>query len=137
MLIVRSILALVLGFAAFGLVVTLFDLLAVAASGGKAPRSLEEYRQNYASYPALFYLTMMTGWSLAALIGTSIGAMVAVRGKWIHGLLIGGLGMAGTLVNLMLIPHPNWIMLGLVPMPLAIGIGIALFGRRSPPTVSP
>lgn len=134
MTIIRSILSIFVGFLAFMVSVSISDMLsstlAVSMTGVAAPTSLEEYQANYDKYPAVFFLLMLVGWTLSAFIGTSVACFIASRGKWIHGVVIGSLGMLGTIANLAMLPHPFWLNACVLTIPLAVLGGIYLFGKN-------
>ncbi|HZV37314.1 MAG TPA: hypothetical protein VFF96_01055 [Pseudoxanthomonas sp.] len=70
------------------------------------------------------------GWAVASLAGGWIAAKIA-RHPYAAALVVGLLIVAGCLMNVAMIPHPSWMtMLGvLLPIPLAL-LGARLTGKH-------
>lgn len=79
-------------------------------------------------------LWVLMGWSLAAFIGGWVAARTSLRHRAGAALWVGGLIVAGVLLNVALLPHPAWMtVLGvLLPVPAA-WFAARLAGPRMPP----
>jgi len=66
-------------------------------------------------------LWVLMGWSLASLLGAFVAAKVAGRRRVGAALCVGGLIVAGVAFNAALLPHPAWMTVAgvLLPLPLA------------------
>ncbi|QNP40026.1 hypothetical protein [Lysobacter solisilvae (ex Woo and Kim 2020)] len=73
-----------------------------------------------AAAPTSAMLVVVVGWMLAALLGGWVAARIA-RHRRVAALVIGALVVLGVIANSMIIPHPLWMTIaGLVlPLPLA------------------
>ena len=70
-------------------------------------------------------------WVLGTLAGSLAAALIASRSPVTHALLAGALPLAGTALNLWMIPHPLWVAIaGLAGVPLAAVAGGLIAGRR-------
>jgi hypothetical protein len=132
MSIVRYIVAILLSLFVFFLMVTIFDRLAGQVSALPAPQSLDEYKRNLHLYPSTFFLTLMSGWTVAAFSGTSLAAWLAPKHKSWIALGIGLVGLSLTILNLCLIPHPAWIWIGVVPMAAVVFLVATWFRKPTP-----
>ena len=72
------------------------------------------------------------GWAFASLVGGWLAALISRRHRRIAALAVAVFIVAGTLMNAMVIPHPMWMnVLGvLLPVPLAL-LGAKLATPRS------
>lgn len=73
-----------------------------------------------AAAPLSAMLVVLAGWALAAFLGGWVAARIA-RHRRVAAILIGALVLAGVIANSTMIPHPLWMTIaGLVlPLPLA------------------
>lgn len=73
-----------------------------------------------AAAPLSAMLLVVLGWSLAALLGAWVAARIA-RHKTVAALFIGALVLLGVVANNMMIPHPLWMTIAgvVLPIPLA------------------
>ena len=73
------------------------------------------------------------GWAFASFVGGWLAALISRRHRRIAALCVAVFIVAGTLMNAMVIPHPMWMnVLGvLLPIPLAL-LGAKLATPRNP-----
>jgi hypothetical protein len=73
-----------------------------------------------AAAPLSAMLIVVVGWALGAFLGGWVAARIA-RHRRVAALIIGALVLAGVIANSMMIPHPLWMTIaGLVlPLPIA------------------
>ncbi len=74
-----------------------------------------------ASLPTTALLVVLAGWLLGAMAGAAVAATLADRLRRVCAALIGVAVVAGVVQNAMAFPHPTWITVAgvLLPLPLA------------------
>ncbi|WP_149194035.1 hypothetical protein [Luteimonas suaedae] len=79
-------------------------------------------------------LWVLGGWCLAGFAGAWVAARLARGHRLLAGLAVGGLIVAGVILNVAALPHPLWMILAglLLPMPLA-WLATRLAARRTAP----
>jgi len=82
-------------------------------------------------------LWVLMGWTLAAFAGGWVAARTTLRHRLGAALWVGGLIVAGVLLNVALLPHPAWMtVLGvLLPLPAAWLAARLARPRARPPTL--
>ena len=82
-------------------------------------------------------LWVLMGWTLAAFAGGWVAARTTLRHRLGAALWVGGLIVAGVLLNVALLPHPAWMtVLGvLLPLPAAWFAARLARPRARPPTL--
>jgi hypothetical protein len=108
---IRSALVLLGGVIAAVFVVILMDTLvgniySLPAGAGASPESL---RQAVASLPIAAFVILVTGWVLAAGVGSYLAARLATHARAVHGRIVAMFVLVATLANLAKIPHPLWL----------------------------
>jgi hypothetical protein len=89
----------------------------------------EAMRAYVASQPAGTLFAVVIGWALAAFAGSAFAARFAGRGQW-PGLVVAGLFLLATSLNLMIVVHPTWMVIAAILMIVAAGwFGSALGAR--------
>jgi len=80
-------------------------------------------------------LWILMAWTLASFVGAAVAARVARRHPTGAALCVGGLIVAGVLLNAALLPHPAWMTMAgvLLPVPAAWLAARLAAGRRAPP----
>lgn len=136
--VLRSIFA-VLG----GVVISTFLILAVEAVGmmifpppaGTDMSNPEAVKAVMANAPAGVLLFVLLGWLVGTLAGSWAAARIARRAPIVHGMIVGVLGLAAAVANMLRIPHPVWFwVLGVAVFLPAAWLGArvaAAAGRRS------
>lgn len=125
-----------------GMVISTFLILAVEAVGmmifppppGTDMTNPEVVKALMANAPAGVLLFVLLGWILGTFAGAWAAARIARRAPLAHGMVIGALGLAGAVANMLRIPHPAWFwVLGVaVFLPAAwLGARIAAAGGRT------
>lgn len=61
-----------------------------------------------ASLPAWALLQVMAGWVIGVFVGIMVATTISLASPAIFALVIGGLILAATVANLIIIPHPMW-----------------------------
>ena len=68
----------------------------------------EAVRPYIATLPFLALLFPMIAWVLGAFVGTVVACKIGTANPLLFAAIVGGLVLAGTISNLILIPHPVW-----------------------------
>lgn len=128
----RSILAVVLGIVVAGLVVA--GIEAVAHALNPPPPGLRgaDAATLMAAMPTPALVNVVLAWALGSIAGGFVAAKVS-RAHPRGAALAVGLGMVALIaVNLLMLPHPAWMMACglLLPVPLALGVGRKLAVMR-------
>lgn len=110
---IRSVLALAAGFVAANVimlaVVSINSVLypeIVGAVRSNDPKALELAIAAPGSIGAL--LVVLASWVLGSLAGGFVAAQISKRSSVVHGLIVGGLFMAGGIANNLAYPTPLW-----------------------------
>jgi len=75
------------------------------------------------------FLFAVTSWIVAAFAGAWLAARLALSRRSLHGGLVGALVLAATIGNLLMIPHPAWVIAGgLIGVPLCAWLGARVGG---------
>ena len=136
--VVRSILAVIVGFVAASVVMMLMEMLnghVLYPELGKAAEGMtdrEAIRDLLASAPSGAFLVVLFGWVLGSLVGGFLAAWIGSNAPLAHALVLGGLlTLAGVANNLML-PPPIWFwILSIVVFLPAACAGSRLAPRKS------
>ena len=68
----------------------------------------EAVRPYIATLPFLALLVPMIAWVVGAFAGTVVACKIGTANPLLFAAIVGGLVLAGTITNLILIPHPVW-----------------------------
>jgi hypothetical protein len=81
-----------------------------------------------ATLPVAALLLVLAGWVVGALVGGHVAARIGrtARPAWVVGLVI----VAGVIANAVMIPHPLWLTIAGVLLPLPAALLGARFARR-------
>lgn len=86
-------------------------------------------KQVVSALPTGAFLFAMTSWIVAAFAGAWLAARLAPSRGSLHGSLVGALVLAATIANLLMIPHPAWVVAGgLIGVPLCAWVGARMGG---------
>jgi hypothetical protein len=134
----RSILAVFLGMFLFMLTVIALEHAALAVypppPGLDGSGDSGDLHAAMGKMPAGAFLLLILGWVVGAADGAWLAATVARRARIVHGLIVGGVAMAGAIMIMLHIPHPVWIWVAsLVSIPAAAYAG-AWFANRGKAT---
>jgi hypothetical protein len=69
----------------------------------------ESLRQAVAALPVAAFVILVTGWVLAAGVGSYLAARLATHARTIHGMIVALFVLVATIANLAKIPHPLWL----------------------------
>jgi hypothetical protein len=137
--VVRSILAVILGFVAAGVVMmaiesvngrVLYPELGKMA-GGMTDR--EQVRALMASAPVGAFLVVLFGWALGSLVGGFVAAWIGRNAPMRHALVLGGLLTLAGIGNNLMLPPPLWFwIVSLVVFFPATYAGARLAERKGP-----
>ncbi len=110
--IIRSILAVLLG--------SLITLVLVVGSQGISmvifplpegfdPKDKEAMKALMPTMPLAAKLLVLAGYAVGTLAGSWFSAWFARRAPLVHAMIVGGIFLAGNIMNLIDIPHPLWM----------------------------
>ncbi|MEX2181540.1 MAG: hypothetical protein WD771_05820 [Gemmatimonadaceae bacterium] len=82
-----------------------------------------------AGLPALAFVLLLVGWLLGTFLGGALAVRMAGQRPALVAGIVGGVILAATVMNLVMLPHPIWVVIGAV-----VGIPAAawLAGRTLP-----
>jgi len=109
---IRSALVLLGGVVAAVFVVILMDTLVgniYSLPAGTDPNNPDSLRQAVAALPVTAFLILVTGWVLAAGVGSYLAARLATHARLVHGMIVALFVLVATIANLAKIPHPFWL----------------------------
>jgi hypothetical protein len=109
---IRSALVLLGGVVAAVFVVILMDTLVgniYSLPAGTDPSNPDSLRQAVAALPVAAFLILVTGWVLAAGVGSYLAARLATHARLVHGMIVALFVLVATIANLAKIPHPFWL----------------------------
>ncbi|MEM8816154.1 MAG: hypothetical protein AAFX56_17765 [Pseudomonadota bacterium] len=90
---------------------------------------IEAFREWMATLPVAAFLFVLAAYYGGAFLGSFVAGWIAGLRSLIYPAIVGGLVLAGTIANLMTIPHPLWFsLLALIGIPVCAYFG----GRLSP-----
>lgn len=94
----------------------------------------EAWRAIMASMPLMAFVLVLVAWLLGALAGAWVAVRMVARPTVWPGIAIGVVILAGIGYNLVILPHPVWMLpAALVLVPLSAWLGASLGLRRSAP----
>lgn len=130
---IRSALVLLGGVIAAVFVVILMDTLVgniYSLPAGTDPSNPDSLRQAVAALPVAAFLILVTGWVLAAGVGSYLAARLATHARAIHGMIVALFVLVATVANLAKIPHPLWLWPATIILIPAAGWAAAKFVTR-------
>lgn len=158
MKIVRSILAVVVGWFVSALVIFAIQIINTAIYGPDPDKPLAERLETIKkmqedpaamkafgeSMPVSALVLVLVSWQAGAFVGGALSALIAGRGRLIHAGIIGGLVLAATIYTVYDMKrkfdfaHPDWMIVAalLLPLPLSLLAGQVvsiLFPDPQPP----
>ena len=134
---IRSALVLLGGVIAAVFVVILMDTLVgniYSLPAGTDPSNPDSLRQAITALPVAAFLLLVTGWVLAAAVGSYLAARLATHAREIHGMIVALFVLVATVANLAKIPHPFWLWPATITLIPAAGWAAAKLVTR--PTAS-
>jgi hypothetical protein len=107
----RSILAVVLG-----MVLAFVGVLTIEMAGhlvypppaGLDLTNPDSLREAMGKMPTGAFLMLLFGWVVGSFAGAWLAARLAPRSRMLHGFIPGGLIIAASIANMVMIPHPAW-----------------------------
>ncbi len=122
--------------ALLGLVAALVMIVGIEALGSAVyplPPGLdyskpEQLRGHMQSMPGGALLFVLAAWVFAAFAGTAVACAIAKAHESRHASFVGGILLAATIMNLVMLPHPTWLVVAAV---LGIPTAAFLAGRRA------
>lgn len=106
-----------------------------AGASAQDPQTLVAHLAR-APLPAL--LLVLAGWVAAAFDGALVAALISRRHKRGAALIVGLLIVAGVIAVNRMLPHPTWMLVAGIALPLpAAWLGARLAGRRAHPSAGP
>jgi hypothetical protein len=136
----RSILAIVLGVLAGGLIVGLIEstgLLIHPLPPDIRITDSAAMKDHAAKAPPAAKIPVGIAWFVGPLVGSWLAAFIARRAFLAHALVIGVIFLAADIANLFSFPHPRWLLIvGLIAPLAAAWLGATLAARMSGPRPS-
>jgi hypothetical protein len=81
----------------------------------------EAMRQHADQLPIGAFLLVLVAWAAGTLTGAWAAGLLAGRSPVAHGLVVGVLFLIAGLLTMLMIPHPRWMWVGGIVLPLACG----------------
>ena len=129
----RTILAILVGVACAMLTITLVELVARPLHP-MPPGLLMTDTAGMAAYvstaPLSMMLMVLSGWVLGAFDGALVAALVARKHPRLAALLVGAVVVAAVIANTVLLPHPVWMTVLGVLLPLVAAYGASVLALR-------
>ena len=123
--VVRSILAVIAGVIVFLAMIVFFDGMTGLIHPPPADinwQDREAVREHIETLPAAAFLLVLFGWESGAFFGGAICAWLAGRAHLVHAGIIGCLVLVGTWHNIQELPHPPWMELAGITLPLPMSL---------------
>jgi hypothetical protein len=137
---IRSALVLFGGVVIAAMTVVLMDALVgriYPLPAGVDPRNQESLRQAVAGMPTAAFVLLLTGWVLAAGVGSWFATRLATQHPATHGMIVALFVLVATIANLAAIPHPIWLWPASIVLIAAAGwVGTKLVTRPAPASSS-
>lgn len=129
----RRILAITAGIAVFTIVVMLMDSVSHQLHPmphGMDPQDHGMMMQHMAAAPFGVMFAVMLGWIIGTLAGAFAAAKISTTHKRLAAGIVGALAFAGTTMNVFMLPHPWWMIVGgLAGIAVAAHVGWKLGDR--------
>lgn len=109
---IRSAVVLLAGVVAAVIGVVLTDALVAAIyplPAGTNMDDKESLAAAIAAVPVAALVLLVSGWAVAAGLGSYLAARLAIRARRTHGLIVTLFVLVATISNLASIPHPTWM----------------------------
>jgi hypothetical protein len=95
-------------------------------------RDVAQMEAHVRTLPAAAFAFVIAAWTLGALLGGIVAALIAPARKMLLACIIGGFILAGAVANLAMIPHPPWFAIS-APLLVIVATGVAaVIGTRWP-----
>jgi hypothetical protein len=130
---IRSILGVLAGVVAGGIVVALIELPGMVLH--PLPEGIDTTDQaalksHFARAPLAALVCVAIAWTIGPLVGSFLAALIARRAFFNHGMVVAGIFLMFVIMNLRAFPHPTWLGVTGVVAPLAMGwVGSSLAER--------
>jgi hypothetical protein len=139
--ILRSILAVSLGFLAGSCLIFVFEqlgMLVFPPPAGMDPSNMESVKAAMAKMPIGAFLSVLLAWCLGTFAAAWVAARVAGRSALVHGRVIGFLFLAAGVLNMLMIPHPVWFwVLGVAVFLPSAYLGAKVAENKQKPASAP
>jgi hypothetical protein len=100
---------------------------------GIDPRNMDALRAYMPTVPAGALYIVLSGWALGTFIGSWLATRLGAERHLADGLIVGAILLAGSVANMMTLPHPTWFWIAaLIVVPIAAYAG-AKIGTMAPP----
>jgi hypothetical protein len=136
---IRSIIGVIVGIFCGGIVVLLLELPGMflhPPPPGIELLNSDALRAHINSTPTALKIMVIVAWAVGPFVGALIASWIAGRVRRVHSISIGIVFTVLVLLNLISLPHPIWMWMGLVaPLPMArLGANLAerLLGPQIP-----
>jgi hypothetical protein len=106
---------------------------------GTNPDDLVALRQILPTMPLGAFIAVLLYWQAGAFFGGATAALIGGKARCWHSAAIGLFVLAGTVMMIIKLPHPDWMIVAglLLPLPVSIGAGKLvgiIFPQAPPPT---
>jgi hypothetical protein len=137
----RSILGIVLGVIAGGVVVGLIEatgMLIHPPPPGVSMFDTAAMKEHAAKAPPAALVPVGVAWTIGPFVAALVAALIAGRAHVLHGLVIGAIFVVLDLINIVSFPHPLWLtVVGVLAPPLSGWLGAALARRLGRASAGP
>jgi hypothetical protein len=131
-----SILAVIIGVIAGGLVVAIVEVPGYfihPPPPGLKMDDMEAIKAHAAKAPFAAHLGIALAWGLGPLAGAIVTCLLTRRSYWVHGAIIGAIFILADVSNYW-IPTPLWLMVaGIFLPPITAALGVVIAQRQFPP----
>lgn len=106
---------------------------------GVDPNDFEALGRIMPTMPIGAFALVLLAWESGALLGGAIAALIASRAPIVHAGIIGGFVLLASAMMLFLLPHPAWMIVAglLLPLPIALLAGKLVAMMSSSPAPLP
>ena len=106
---------------------------------GTNPNDFEALGRIMPTMPTGAFAMVLLAWESGALLGGTTAALIASRAPVVHAGIIGGFVLLASAMMLVLLPHPAWMIVAglLLPLPLALLVGKLVALMSGPPAPLP
>lgn len=129
----RVILAVIAGIACAMVTITVIEMVARPLHPmppGVTMADTTAMAAHVASAPVALMVVVLFGWILGAFDGALVAALIARKRPRVAAMIVGAVVVAAVIANAVLLPHPVWMTVLGVTLPLAAAYGASVLAMR-------